>query len=336
MMFSSDKRFVRNQVLLWGGVWFVFYLFKFQEMNNIVYLVLRAFMFSMAIMLITNINLKHLVPKLWQKNRYWLYFLIGLVLIVSMSILTDLIIHLWIVFVKNKSRWFDVFEKLPNWEATAPFAITLIWSTLWKVTSRSNEVLHERTQMELRLLKNQLNPHFLFNSLNNIYTLVLLKSDVAPQKLMKLSNILRYVIYDCNEEKVSLKQEIEYIKSYIELVQLKDSKPMNIEFQSAEENSTWQIIPMLLITLVENAVKHSNIEENENAWISIELKTNEKQLSFKVKNSLSENEDTVKTKGGVGLQNIKRQLEVTYPNTHELNTLKTNKMYLAELTIIEK
>jgi two-component system, LytTR family, sensor kinase len=180
-----------------------------------------------------------------------------------------------------------------------------------------NELINQRQTSELALLRSQVNPHFLFNTLNNIYSLVYKKSDEAPAAVMKLSKIMRYMLYDSNSEKVQLEKEVDYLKSFIELQELRINQNGYVEFNIEGDIENRTIAPMLLIPFVENAFKHGG--KNHTPGIRIHLKAEPNLLYFgvtnyKKRNQIAQNDEI----GGIGLQNIKRRLELLYPGKHEL------------------
>ncbi len=189
----------------------------------------------------------------------------------------------------------------------------------------------EQADTELKLLKSQINPHFLFNALNNIYSLTVTKSTHAPDMLLKLSSMLRYVLYEGNDDSVPLASEIKYIKDYITLQKLKDEDISNIEFTN-EGDIDYLIPPMLLIPFVENAFKHSKVEDLVNGWIKIQLKVQGKQLLFQVENSLPTEVATDET-GGIGIDNVKRRLELLYGAQSSLTINKTEDSFEVQLNI---
>lgn len=183
---------------------------------------------------------------------------------------------------------------------------------------KQTELITQNQSSELALLRSQINPHFLFNTLNNIYSLVLKKSDNAPAAMMKLSEIMRYMLYETNIEKVPLEKEVKYLESYIELMQLRLKQKNFISFKVKGDISKYQITPMLLVPFVENALKHSN-KKVKAPGITIDLKVEDNKLHYVVENYKKEEclEDVAIT-GGIGLQNINRRLELLYPEKHQL------------------
>lgn len=201
---------------------------------------------------------------------------------------------------------------------------------------REQEAIELRSQMleaESRMLKWQINPHFLFNTLNNIYYMTQVKSDKAPDAVHRLSEMLRYVIYDCNEKYVRLGQEISYLKGYLELQLLKYENSENIRYDFSSADHNLKIAPLLLITFVENSFKHSHIEDSETSWIHMELVTEGRQLRFSIENSLPENYMRKDTTAGIGLENVRRRLNLLYPDRHSLNLKEADSVYSVKLIL---
>lgn len=184
--------------------------------------------------------------------------------------------------------------------------------------AKASRIENEKLETELKFLKSQTNPHFLFNVLNNVYTLSLMKSEQTPEVVMKLSEMLRYMLYESNNERVSLEKEVQYIKNYVALQQLKDEEPLAVETSFDIENLDTRIAPMILIPFVENAFKHSKIEDTQNGWIKINLKEVGSTITFEVFNSLSNNSTSKDPTGGIGLNNVRRRLELEYLENHRL------------------
>ena len=179
----------------------------------------------------------------------------------------------------------------------------------------------EKAEAELALLRSQVNPHFFFNTLNNLYSLVVHQSEKAPEVILKLSDMMRYTIYEGKKDKVSLKEEIEYLQGYIDLHKIRYQKEVDIRFETSEE-SELQIAPLLFIVPLENAFKHGVESLREGAYIHASVKTdiqNEK-LVFEISNNFEEkNPDSEK---GIGLANLRQRLELLYPDQHQLDIVK--------------
>lgn len=187
-------------------------------------------------------------------------------------------------------------------------------------------------EAELRFLKAQVNPHFLFNALNNIYSLSFTESKKAPEMILKLSDMMSYMLYDCKQEQVSLAAEVAYLKNYLDLQQLKKEGELNIDFQIKGNVNTTLITPMLFIPLFENAFKHGNLEDTQQGWLKSELECREHDLRFSISNS-KRIESKKRAKGGVGLENLKARLELIFPARHQLKIESTAEAYKVFLSI---
>jgi LytS/YehU family sensor histidine kinase len=223
---------------------------------------------------------------------------------------------------------------------SVPFVTAFIGSALFEIAAYAGvkeketiQLQKEKLETELKFLKSQINPHFLFNSLNNIYTLTVLRADSAPEHLMRLSEILRYMLYDCAVDRVPLKKEIDYIRNYVSLKMLKDSKGMNVEVDLDDSRPDLLVAPMLFIPFIENAFKHSFVEDLDKGWIRIKLETGKNQVQLKVENSLPEASYAKDQTGGIGLENVNRQLELIYPGKYSLDLRKEKDHFFVLLKI---
>lgn len=180
------------------------------------------------------------------------------------------------------------------------------------------KLIQEHQAAQLQFLKAQINPHFLFNTLNNIYSSSIARSNKTPKMVLQLSQLLRYVIYESQNKKVSVSGELTQIEKYIELFQLKHENPVDIQFEKEGEINSQNIEPMMLIPLVENALKHCDFDTNDTAYAKIHVKTEADYLYFSTSNTKSASNQQKDEVGGVGLENIKKRLELNYPDRHEL------------------
>lgn len=190
----------------------------------------------------------------------------------------------------------------------------------------------EKKSMELKVLKNQLNPHFLFNTLNNLYTLTLKKDDKAPEVIAKLSEILDFVLYRCNEDFVAVEKEIALIKNYIALEKLRyDENRLDILFTKDIQQSN-KISPLIILTFIENAFKHGVINETEKATIRLNLQSKKEQIIFSIENTKPQNEFArISDKSKIGLMNVRKQLDLLYPTKHQLEIEETQTHYTVKL-----
>lgn len=187
---------------------------------------------------------------------------------------------------------------------------------------------HEAAHAQLRHLKSQINPHFLFNTLNNIYGLALEKSDETPDMIMRLSELMRYTIYQGDKECVPISAEISYLENYLALQQVRLQNRGDVRF-THDVNAEYELAPLLLIMLVENAFKHGLETMREAAYIAIDLRVSDNRLHFKVENNRQEQPGI----SGVGLTNLRKRLELIYPDRHNLKVAQTSTMYTVDLEI---
>jgi sensor histidine kinase YesM len=192
----------------------------------------------------------------------------------------------------------------------------------------------EKKTMELKVLKNQLNPHFLFNTLNNLYALTLKKDDKAPEVIAKLSEILDFVLYRCNEDFVSIEKEITLIENYIALEKLRyNENRLNISFTKDIQESN-KISPLIILTFIENAFKHGVINETEKAVIRMNLQTKKEQIIFSIENTKPQNETARRSdKSQIGLKNVRKQLDLLYPKKHQLEIDETQTKFTVKLCL---
>lgn len=288
------------------------------------------------------INYIVLIPELLKKRKqYWWYIMCFLLLIVA-SVGIKLLVGLLnpeYAFYYESDDGKRVNISMTNYIFSAVFfaGFFLVSSSIirfavdWFSDERVQRNLEsEKKDMELQFLKSQLNPHFLFNSLNNIYSLAYQKSDKTADAILKLSEIMRYMIYESNDSWVSLDKEIQYVESYVELQKLrfKDGAAVEITINGVIDGQ--KIVPLILISFVENAFKHG-VANDHGDPIKINIIANQKILHFSVSNKKSAaNKDAI---GGVGLNNVERRLQLLYPDRYKLNIVNSSTHYTTELML---
>lgn len=215
--------------------------------------------------------------------------------------------------------------------------LTFLFSSALKMARDSILRRRKVREAELKLLKAQLNPHFLFNTLNNLYGLSCIKSDKLPDLMLKLSDLLRYSLYDTREPFVELEKELKYLENYISLERIRLEESVQISFEVELGNLGVKIAPMMLIVFVENAFKHLQTNSAGESFVRIELKTVGTQFKFGCYNSrsniLTGSEDLEQGKSGIGLVNARKRLELIYPGKHDLGILTTKDQFVVQLTL---
>jgi sensor histidine kinase YesM len=196
---------------------------------------------------------------------------------------------------------------------------------------KEKNLAKEKLEAELKFLRAQTNPHFLFNTLNNIYALARKKSDETANVVMKLSKLLRFMLYESREHRITLADELRIIEDYIELEKIRYGERLKVRIQRNIDNSSQEIAPLLLLPFIENAFKHGASETRHQSFIYIDISLNNGNLAFSVQNSKDSDEHR-ELKENIGLGNVRRQLQLMYP-VHSLSLKNENGHFLAELTI---
>ncbi|MGE9312950.1 sensor histidine kinase [Niabella sp. CJ426] len=224
----------------------------------------------------------------------------------------------------------DFVNAIERTNTVAWICVTIKLFILW------NERKQVILQSELNFLKGQLHPHFLFNSLNNLYALSLNNSPQTPEVVLGLSNILRYILYECASEQVLLKRDIEILSDYISLEKLRYEKRLELNVNMTSPANDVKISPLLMLPLVENAFKHGAAETTETPWIDIDLYIHENTMIFKVANSKPEQpiiNNGNQQFNGIGLRNLQQRLDLLYPGRHTFTYLDEADCFIAELNI---
>ena len=204
----------------------------------------------------------------------------------------------------------------------------------WRKKQQLNEqLIKAKVEAEIKLLKGQLQPHFLFNSLNNIYSLALVKSDLTADSILKLTELLDYLVYRANLEKVALSKEIQLLRNYVDLEKLRYGEKLKIEMEFEEKIDSIKVAPLLLLPFAENCFKHGGIGTNGTFNITIHLQIKNSQLFLQIKNSKKAKKRIDNISGGVGLKNIQQRLLLLYPDKHELKIEDGKDFYTVQLII---
>ena len=212
------------------------------------------------------------------------------------------------------------------------FSVVLKLFVDWFVNERvQRDLENQRLTAELAFLKSQINPHFLFNSLNSIYSLAYQKSDTTPDAILKLSEIMRYMLYECNDNKVDLSKELQYLHNFIDLQKIRFGNKAYIDFKVEGNVSNQKIVPLLLIAFIENAFKHG-IANDDASPIKMLVSVDKNHLHFYIENKKhNNNTDSV---GGIGLNNVVRRLDLLYPGDYNLDIRDEKDTYSCELSLV--
>lgn len=326
--------------------------------------ILQGLIIASVHYLIFELNYSILLPKLFENKKYALYTVTVLVIVL---LSTSVLKYFETLFIEDLLGYKragrpelmgdgtpmrkgvnapDIFMKRAFHQGRIIMNIfssvgVLFVSTIYRNIVEKNkrekdkvELKNKVLEAETKMLKSQINPHFLFNAMNNIYSLAQMKSDKTPEAIHQLSGMLRYVIYESDDKFVNLGEEIVYIKNFIKLHFLKDDAiSNNVKVEIDNVDSSLRIAPMLLIPFIENSFKHSKIEDIENGWINLKIETKGNVLDLYVSNSLPEQNFSKDGVGGVGLENVKQRLQLLYPDNYTLKIDDSNNEYNVKLTI---
>ncbi|GAA3977846.1 sensor histidine kinase [Mucilaginibacter dorajii] len=228
-------------------------------------------------------------------------------------------------------KFFDLQNMINAFKGTNLFIGFILAIKLAKMWYERREAT---LQSELSALKAQVHPHFLFNTLNNLYALSLSQSQKSPQVILNLSNILRYMLYECDTSEVSLSKEVVMLQQYVSLEKLRYDKRLDVTFNIYGDTEGKLIAPLLMLPLIENAFKHGVREQTDDAWVNISLYMMRDELKLKISNSKQiGKEGSIGKTGNIGLQNLKKRLALIYPATHHLKITDDKDIFLAVLDL---
>jgi two-component system, LytTR family, sensor kinase len=288
--------------------------------------------------LLVYFNLNYLVKNYLYKNKFFIY---ATLMILAAVIITPIkAVVFYIKFTHYPLTRNELIQNL-NWYFLLHVFVAGVSTVIkiiadWARQMRERQELENQTmQSELRFLKSQINPHFLFNTLNNLYALTLKKSEDAPEIVIKLSEMMRYMLYDCNEKQVLLSKEIEYLQNYLDLERLRQHKTTDIQFDVIGDIGQQTIAPLLFIPFLENSFKHGITNTLEASFIHIRLTAKGNQVEFDIVNSrpVQLPSTGMKRSGGIGLVNVKRRLQLLYPEAYQLDIQENPDTYHVTLKI---
>jgi len=281
-------------------------------------------------LLIVYGNLLFILPFLLKKN-YPRFGLIGLSFVIAMIAARLKTEHLFGLHFTDRFGWAGAF--LLSVQVIVMFVLsTMFGGFVQWLNDREREGFLQKEKLagELKFLKTQVNPHFLFNTLNNIYSLAYRQDPNAAPMVATLSKIMRYHLYDGSRERVSLQKEAEMLQDYIALQRLKHGGALHVDFYAEGIRPHHEIAPLILINFIENGFKHGDAESNPEAWINVSLTAEGGQLRFSVENSCR---PAGKSEEGFGLKNAGRLLDLAYPGRHEMKVKKEEGTFSVNLTI---
>jgi hypothetical protein len=326
-----------NHALLWVVVAIVWYFLRYSGLDRQGVQITLVKVIDLVIMVyFTNYVL---IPRLLYQKKY-AWFALCFVAMVIASSLTKMQI---IGDIRNGAGLFDLTDKaglkdriydnvIPHFFLVIAGAAAKLIYDHSKMQRRLSEMAKEKAEAELNFLKSQINPHFLFNSLNSVYFLINKENTDARQALHKFSDMLRYQLYEMNGAKIPVEKEVAYLKDYVDLQKLRKDENYSVEFSCSSDVKGFSIEPLLLIPFVENAFKHISHHPGKSNFVKMDLHRSNGELRFHVENS-KEAAPTTEHSGGIGLYNVKRRLELLYPGKHELRIGETETDFSVDLKL---
>lgn len=325
-------------IIFWFCAWlfFFFYYKRYSEINSYT---VGASVINLLVAIITVYTFNyHLIPKLLLKYKKRQFVALAFVTII-MFFYIQLILTLFLV-IKQLADGYQLFPEMLdivmlffNLFFVVFVAIAIKFYKRWNEKDfQEQKVQKEKVEAELQMLKTQINPHFLFNTLNSIYVLAMKQSEHTAVTVMKLSDILDYILYRINTPKIAISSEISIIKNYIDLESIRFSERVDINFTNNLISKNIQIPPMLIIPFIENAFKHGVAKSMGKSWINISITENSGTLHIHVANSKTSNNVNGKY-GGIGLVNVKQRLNLLYGEKYQLEISEKQMQYLISLSI---
>jgi len=287
---------------------------------------------------VAYINLHYLLPRFLVTGKYLKYFLYVLASVAGylvMQALFDIFLYGYVLGpMRQNSFWETISYNFFSTIWYIGLMVALKLSIDWYEQKRTLEkTVIEKLQAEVNYLRAQVNPHFLFNVLNNLYSLTLKKSEAAPDVVLKLSEMMEYMLYESNDKYVPLEKEITYLSNYIELEKMRYGDHADIQFSVEGDAQGLTIAPLLLLPLVENAFKHGVSKSATKAWLHCKIKVEGTRLMINVNNSKQVLTSHNQNKGGIGLSNLKQRLLLLYPDKYLLQIKDQTNQFDIELQI---
>ena len=335
---NTFKRLSKNRifqhVLFWSMSFLILTnIFKVSAEIKRIDLIYTA-IFHVPVFLIVYLNLRLLFPVFLEKGKYFLYGISVLALTALGAGFYIILFDSWIDYIFS-GYYFIAYYGF--FDISLYFVIYIFVTSLLRLARgwfHLQEIEKEKTVAELKALKTQINPHFLFNSLNSIYSLARKNSSQVPEKVIQLSDLMRHIIYDSDVEFILLPKEIDMIRNYIELQNLRTPENEKIELEVTGEIEGKKVAPLIFLPFVENSFKHGLKSGAENPFVKIKIEVSENNLVFEIENSKGKTSEITDSKyKGIGIENVKKRLGLIYPNQHSLNISETENSFKVILQI---
>jgi two-component system, LytTR family, sensor kinase len=326
-----------HHLFFWMLVFGIWYFLRYQDYATSAVAIRVTFIKVADLALLIYITNYLLIPQLFYKKRYIWFVFSFVVMIVTSSIVKMILIGYangdqQMIHLSGdlKTRIYD--NVIPHFFLVIAGAAVKLMVDYSALQQRMAEMAKEKAEAELSFLKSQINPHFLFNSLNSVYFLINKENHEARQALHKFSDMLRYQLYEINGARIPIEKELTYLKDYVDLQKLRKDENYSVEFTCSPEVKGFSIEPLLLIPFVENAFKHISHKANATNFVKLDVSRSNGHFNFTIENS-KEAERTTELHGGIGLNNVKRRLELLYPEKYQLQIKDDETVYKVDLKL---
>jgi len=332
-------RYKLHHLFIWMLLFGIWYYFRYQDYPSLSFAAGIIFLKVADLALMVYITNYLLIPQLLHKKKYGLFGIAFIILVFGSSVF-----KMWIEGqIMNQPEEFSLFNKnfkvrfydnvIPHFLLVSTGAAFKLLIDYARAQRRLGEMAKEKAEAELNFLKSQINPHFLFNSLNSVYFLIDKANPDARQALHKFSDMLRYQLYECNGDKIPIEKEISYLKDYVDLQKLRKDENYSVQFNSSPDVKGFTIEPLLLMPFVENSFKHlSHFGNGKKNLVEINADRQNGEFCFSVANTIEYN-STKESVGGIGLKNVKRRLELLYPGKYQLQITEKNEQFKIDLKL---
>ena len=336
----------RIQILIHVAVWLVMFLSPMMFINHGRGITSSQFLVMctvpLSFIVVFYMNYLWLTPHHFTRGHHRFYLLVNVVVIVILGIW----VHLWVTYMhtlydpdfRETDHWLTIgfiLRDIFNLTIAAAVATTIRLAMRWqKAETARKDAEAAQMDAELSNLRSQINPHFLLNTLNNIYALTAFDQSKAQDAIQELSKMLRYILYDCQQPMVPLKDEVSFLENYVNLMRLRLPEAVEVSFQSSVVNPQMAVAPMVFISLVENAFKHG-ISPTEPSFVHIDIQADQQQITCDISNSNHPKTAADHSGHGIGLQQVQRRLELAYPKryTWQRDVTDDGKVYHSRIAI---
>ena len=354
-IFIFLERYKIHHILFWAGYHFIWWTLFTGSISDVFkslmqpHTIVKYLGYVICQALGVYFCLYYLIPKFLLKGRY-LYFIIA---VFSVIILMSIAItaNYYLVAIIADESVYELFKVYPQSPVTIfkhnaltscvgamTLGISIKLTKVWVDSEKRQQLLEkEKLETELKFLKSQFNPHFLFNTINSIFVLINKNQEMASDSLVKFSSLLRYQLYECNSPRIPLRNELTYINSFIELECLRQNLNFEINTDITEKGEGLTIAPFILIPFIENAFKHLSENKKMTKNIDLSISLEDKTLNFKIENSANYELQQALPQGviygGLGLKNVRRRLDIIYPNNYTLDITKGEDLHMVKLQL---